>query len=155
MVGAEGVYFWDAEGKRYLDWSSQAFNVNVGHAHPHVVKAMQEQVARLSYAGPGMATEVRGRLGQMLAEITPPGLNKSFFTLGGADAVENAIKMARMVTGRQKVLARYRAYHEQYGYCSCRRADYVLLLGMGVEGRLIAKENYLFFFTFSIETISY
>jgi taurine--2-oxoglutarate transaminase len=111
MVKAEGVYFWDADGKRYLDWSSQLFNVNIGHANPHVIQAIQEQVARLSYAYPGIATEPRAVLGQMLAEITPNGLEKAFFTLGGADGIETAMKMARLSTGRQKVVTRYRAFH--------------------------------------------
>ncbi len=111
MTRAEGVYFWDADGRRYLDWSSQLVNVNIGHGHPHVIKAIQDQAARLCYAYPGIATEPRARLGELLQEITPAGLTKAFFTLGGADAIENAMKMARMATGRQKVLARYRAYH--------------------------------------------
>ncbi len=111
MVRGEGVYFWDGDGKRYLDWSSQLVNVNVGHNHPHVIKAIQEQVNNLCYAYPGIATEPRARLAELLAEIAPAGLKKSFFTLGGADAIENAIKMARLSTGRQKILARYRAFH--------------------------------------------
>jgi taurine--2-oxoglutarate transaminase len=111
MVRAEGVYFWDADGKRYLDWSSQLISVNAGHGHPHIVRAIQEQAARFCYAYPGIATEPRGRLGEMLAEVAPDGLTKSFFTIGGADAIENAIKMARLYTGRQKIIARYRAFH--------------------------------------------
>lgn len=111
MTRADGVYFWDADGKRYLDWSSQLINVNIGHGNQHVIRAIQEQVGQLSYAYPAIATEPRARLGELLAEITPDGMTKSFFTLGGADAIENAIKMARLVTGRQKVLARYRAFH--------------------------------------------
>ena len=111
MTRAEGVYFWDADGKRYLDWSSQLMNVNVGHGHPHVIAAIQEQVAKVSYAYPAIATEPRGRLGELLAEITPDNITKSFFTLGGADAIENAMKIARLYTGRQKILSRYRSYH--------------------------------------------
>lgn len=111
MVKAEGVYFWDADGKRYLDWSSQLFNVNIGHGNQHVIRAIQEQVARLPYAYPGIATEPRAVLGEMLAEITPSRLHKSYFTLGGADGIESAIKMARLFTGRQKIVTRYRAYH--------------------------------------------
>lgn len=111
MTRADGIYFWDADGKKYIDWSSQLVNVNVGHAHPHVTKAIQEQAAKLSFAYPGIATEPRARLGQMLADVTPGDLNKAFFTLGGADAIENAIKMARLATGRQKILSRYRAFH--------------------------------------------
>lgn len=111
MVHAEGVYFWDAAGTRFLDWSSQTFNVNIGHRHPAVIQAICEQAARLTFAGPSVATEPRARLGEMLAQITPGRLPKSFLTLGGADAVENAMKMARLYTGRQKILARYRSYH--------------------------------------------
>ncbi|TDJ17843.1 MAG: aminotransferase class III-fold pyridoxal phosphate-dependent enzyme [Gammaproteobacteria bacterium] len=111
MSKAEGVYFWDADGKRYLDWSSQLFNVNIGHSHPHVIQAVQDQVARAAYASPDIATETRAQLGEMLADLTPGNLRKTFFTLGGSDAVEAALKMARMATGRQKIVARYRAYH--------------------------------------------
>lgn len=111
MDRAAGVYFWDPDGKRYIDWSSQLINVNIGHGHPYVVKAIQEQAAKLCYAYPGIATEARGRLGEMLAEITPGDLSKSFFTNAGAEAVENAMKIARLYTGRQKVFTRYRSYH--------------------------------------------
>ena len=111
MVRAEGVYFWDADGKRYLDFASQLVNTNVGHQHPKVVKAIQDQAAKLTFASPGMATEPRGLLGKKLAEITPGDLKKTFFTLGGAEANENAIKIARFYTGRHKILARYRSYH--------------------------------------------
>lgn len=111
MARAEGVYFWDADGKRYLDWSSQLVNVNVGHGHPHVVKAIQEQAAKVCYAFPGIGTEPRARLGELLKEVTPHDLSKSLFTCSGAEAVENAMKIARMATGRQKILSRYRSYH--------------------------------------------
>lgn len=111
MTRAEGVYFWDADGKRYLDWSAQLINVNVGHNHPHVVKAIQEQAAKVTYAYPGIATEPRARLGELLREVTPHNLSKSFFTCSGAEAVENAMKISRLYTGRQKILTRYRSYH--------------------------------------------
>src|ERR687892_738888 len=111
MVKAEGVYFWDADGKRYLDFASQLVNTNVGHQHPKVVKAIQDQAAKLTFASPSMATEPRGLLGKKLAEISPGDLKKTFFTLGGAEANENAIKIARFYTGRHKILARYRSYH--------------------------------------------
>jgi taurine--2-oxoglutarate transaminase len=111
MVKAEGAYFWDADGKRYLDFASQLVNTNVGHQHPKVVKAIQDQAAKLTFASPSMATEPRGLLGKKLAEITPGDLKKTFFTLGGAEANENAIKIARFYTGRHKILARYRSYH--------------------------------------------
>jgi taurine--2-oxoglutarate transaminase len=111
MARAEGVYFWDTDGKRYIDFSSQLMNMNIGHQHPKVVRAIQEQAARLCYAHPGMATEPRGLLGKRIAEVTPGNLKKTFFCLGGAEANENAIKMARFYTGRHKILARYRSYH--------------------------------------------
>jgi taurine--2-oxoglutarate transaminase len=108
---AEGAYFWDADGKRYLDFSSQLMNTNIGHQHPKVVKAIQDQAAKLCFVHPGNTTEVRGLLGRKLAEVTPGNLKKTFFTLGGAEANENAIKIARFYTGRHKILARYRSYH--------------------------------------------
>jgi taurine--2-oxoglutarate transaminase len=108
---AEGVYVYDTNGKRYIDWSSQLVNVNIGHSHPHVVKAIQEQAAKLCYVDPSNATGPRGRLGELLAEVTPGELNRAFFTNGGTDAVENAMKIARLYTGRQKILTRYKSYH--------------------------------------------
>jgi taurine--2-oxoglutarate transaminase len=108
---ALGVYFWDTDGKRYIDFSSQLMNMNIGHQHPKVIKAIQDQAAQLCYAHPGMATEARGLLGQKIASVTPGNLKKTFFCLGGAEANENAIKIARFYTGRNKILARYRSYH--------------------------------------------
>jgi taurine--2-oxoglutarate transaminase len=111
MVRGEGIYFWDAEGKRYIDMNSQLMCVNIGHGNKRVIAAIQKQAEELAYAGPGMATPVRARVGRMLAELTPGDLNRFFFTLGGAEANENALRIARMVTGRQKVMVRYRSYH--------------------------------------------
>ena len=109
---AEGVYFWDMDGKRYLDFNSMTMCVNIGHGNQKVIQAMQEQAAELPYAAPGMATKVRALASKMVAEITPSGkLSKILFTLGGADANENAIKLARGYTGRFKILTRYRSYH--------------------------------------------
>jgi len=108
---AEGVYFWDTDGKRYIDFSSQLMNVNIGHQHPKVVRAIQEQAGQLCFAHPGLATEPRGLLGKKIAEVTPGNLKKTFFCLGGAEANENAIKFARLYTGRNKIMARYRSYH--------------------------------------------
>ena len=107
----EGIYFWDANGKRYLDFSSQLMNLNIGHQHPKVIDAIKEQAEKLCFSHPGMATEPRGRLGEILAEVTPGDLNKTFFCLGGAEANENAIKLARAFTGRRKILAHYISYH--------------------------------------------
>ncbi len=111
IMHGSGVYFWDADGRKYLDWSSQLFNLNLGHGHPAVLEVLASQSADLQYAMPGLASEPRARLGALLGQITPTGLNKAFFTTGGADANENAIKMARLFTGRQKILSRYRSYH--------------------------------------------
>ncbi|MCP4142467.1 MAG: aminotransferase class III-fold pyridoxal phosphate-dependent enzyme [Chloroflexi bacterium] len=111
VTKAEGVYFWDADGKRYLDFSSQLMNTNIGSQHPKVVDAIQEQAAKLCFVHPGNATGPRGLLGKKLAEVTPGQLKKSFFALGGSEANENAIKIARAYTGKQKILARYISYH--------------------------------------------
>lgn len=111
MVKAEGCYFWDGDGKRYTDLNSQLMCTNIGHQHPKVIKAIQDQAQELCYAGPAMATNVRAEFGPILARHTPGDLNKFFFTLGGAEANENAIKFAKLHTGRKKVIARYKAYH--------------------------------------------
>jgi taurine--2-oxoglutarate transaminase len=111
VAGAEGRHFWDYEGNRYLDFASQLVNVSIGHQHPRVVAAIKEQAERLCTIGPPMATEPRSTLARMLSEVTPGDLVMSFFTNGGAEANENAIKLARWYTGRQKVIARYRSYH--------------------------------------------
>lgn len=108
---AEGVYLYDSDGKRYLDFSSQLMNVNIGHGNQRITEAVRRQMEQVSYVYPGMVTDVRGALGQKLAEITPGNLTKAFFTLGGAEAIENAIKLARMYTGRHKIIAHYRSYH--------------------------------------------
>src|SRR6187455_960902 len=111
VAGAKGCYFWTPEGKRFLDFNSQLMCTNIGHGHPKVIAAIQQQAETLAYANPFMATEPRARLGAKLAQITPGDIDSFFFTNGGAEANENAIKVARWVTGRQKILARYRSYH--------------------------------------------
>jgi taurine---2-oxoglutarate transaminase len=111
MARAKGVFFWDVDGKRYLDFNSQLMSVNIGHGDPRVIQAIKAQADKLVYANPYMATEPRAQLGRMLAEIAPGDLNKVFFTLGGTESNENAIRIARLVTGRQKIIARYRSYH--------------------------------------------
>jgi taurine--2-oxoglutarate transaminase len=111
VAGAEGRHFWDYDGKRYLDFASQLVNVSIGHQHPKVVAAIKEQADRLTTIGPMMANEKRSELARLLAEVTPGNLTMSFFTNGGAEANENAIKLARWYTGRQKIVARYRSYH--------------------------------------------
>ncbi|HSL24523.1 MAG TPA: aminotransferase class III-fold pyridoxal phosphate-dependent enzyme [Vicinamibacterales bacterium] len=111
VAGAKGSWFWTPDGRRFLDFNSQLMCVNIGHGHPRVVRAIQEQAAALPYASPFMATEPRARLGEKLAAICPGDIDVFFFTNGGAEANENAIKLARAVTGRHKILARYRSYH--------------------------------------------
>src|SRR5262245_24430726 len=111
IVRGQGVYLWTPDGKRYIDFNSQLMCVNIGHAEPRVVNAIQAQAATLAFASPFMATEPRARLGAKLAQLTPGDIDVFFFTNGGAEAVENAFKIARAVTGRQKILARYRSYH--------------------------------------------
>ena len=108
---AEGVYFYTVGGKRYLDFNSQLMGVNIGHGDKRVLEDIARQAATLPYISPFMAYETRARLGQKLAELWPGDMEKSFFTLGGAEANENAVRMARAFTGRQKILARYRSYH--------------------------------------------
>ncbi|MBL9141191.1 MAG: aminotransferase class III-fold pyridoxal phosphate-dependent enzyme [Phycisphaerae bacterium] len=111
IARAEGIYLYGPEGQKWIDFNSQLMSVNIGHGHPKVVKAIQDQAATLAYAYPGMATEIRARLSLHLAELVPGDLNTFFYTLGGAEANENAIKAARLFTGRNKILVRYRSYH--------------------------------------------
>jgi taurine--2-oxoglutarate transaminase len=115
VARAKGVYFWTPEGKRFIDFNSQLMCVNIGHGDERVIKAIQDQAAVLAYANPFMATEPRARLGAKLAQLTPGDIDVFFFTNGGAEANENAFKIARVVTGRQKILARYRSYHGATG----------------------------------------
>ena len=110
-----GRHFYDYDGNRYLDFASQLVNVSIGHSHPKVVQAIKDQADKLATIGPPMATESRSRLGKLLAEVTPGDLQMSFFTNGGAEANENAIKLARWYTGRHKIIARYRSYHGATG----------------------------------------
>lgn len=111
MARARGAWFWTADDRRFLDFNSQLMCVNAGHGDERIIRAIQQQAATMAYANPFMATEVRGRLGAKLAAITPGDIDVFFFTNGGADANENAIKIARAYTGRHKILARYRSYH--------------------------------------------
>jgi taurine--2-oxoglutarate transaminase len=111
VASAKGIYFYTPEGKRFIDFNSQLMSVNIGHGDERVINAIKEQAETLAYANPFMATEVRARLGAKLAEITPGDIDTFFFTNGGAEANENAIKLARFFTGRHKIIARYRSYH--------------------------------------------
>ncbi len=108
---AEGVYLYDYDGKRYIDFSSGLMNVNIGHSNQRVTEAVVKQMQEVAYVTPSCVTKVRGELGKKLAEICPGDLNKAFFTLCGATSIENAIKLARLSTGRHKILTRYQSYH--------------------------------------------
>jgi taurine--2-oxoglutarate transaminase len=111
VARAKGIYFYTPEGKRFIDFNSQLMCVNIGHGDQRVIRAITEQAQTLAYANPFMATEARARLGAKLAEITPGDIDAFFFTNGGAEANENAIRIARLFTGRHKIVARYRSYH--------------------------------------------
>jgi len=109
LTRGQGVWFWDGDGNKWLDFSSQLINVNIGHQHPKVIDAIKRQVEELCIAGPSFATEPRGELGKKLAEVT--GLAKAFYCLSGTEANESAMKIARTYTGRRKIITRYRSYH--------------------------------------------
>ena len=111
VTRAKGVYFWDVDEKRYLDFNSMVMCVNIGHGDERVINAISDQARELTFAGPGMATKPRAVLGKLLTEVVPKGLTKFLYTLGGADANENAVKLARAYTGKHKILTRYRSYH--------------------------------------------
>ena len=111
VAGGEGAWFWTHDGRRFLDFQSQLVNLNLGHQHPRLVEAIKRQADELCYISPNAASAPRSELAAQLAEVTPGDLTASFFTTGGAAAVENAVKLARHYTGRSKVVARYRSYH--------------------------------------------
>src|SRR5947209_8227979 len=115
VAGAEGSWFWDEEGHRYLDFSSQLVNVNIGHQHPKVVAAIRQQAERLCTIAPFHANDQRSEAARLICELAPGDLDMVFFTNGGAEATENASRMARLFTGRQKVLTTYRSYHGATG----------------------------------------
>jgi taurine--2-oxoglutarate transaminase len=115
VAGAEGSYVWDYEGRRFLDFSSQLVNTNIGHQHPKVIAAIQAQAAKLATVAPQHANDARGEAAKRIVDLAPDGMNKVFFTNGGADANENAIRMARLHTGRRKVMSFYRSYHGNTG----------------------------------------
>jgi taurine--2-oxoglutarate transaminase len=111
VAGAKGVYFWTPEGQRFIDFNSQLMCVNIGHGDERVIRAVQDQVATLAYVNPFLVSEVRARLALKLAEVCPGDIDTFFFTNGGSEANENAIRIARLYTGRHKILVRYRSYH--------------------------------------------
>ncbi len=123
VAGAEGSYVWDYDGNRFLDFSSQLVNINIGHQHPKVIAAIQAQAAKLATVAPQHANDVRGEAAKRIADLAPDGMSKVFFTNGGADANENAIRMARLHTGRRKVMSFYRSYHGNTGAAIASTGD--------------------------------
>jgi taurine--2-oxoglutarate transaminase len=115
IVGAQGCYMWDSGGKKYLDFSSQLVNVNIGHQHPKLVAAIQEQAAKMCTIAPSFANDARSEAARLITELAPGDMNMVFFTNGGAEAAENALRMARISTGRHKILTTYRSYHGATG----------------------------------------
>src|SRR5262249_42427941 len=115
IADAEGCYFIDGSGKRYLDFSAQLICVNLGYKNQAVIESIEQQARKLAYIGPGYATDVRAELGCLLKQVLPQGLEKYFFTTSGTDANEAAVKIARLATGKSKIVARYRSYHGSTG----------------------------------------
>lgn len=111
ITRAEGIYFWDADGRRYFDMSSQLVNVNIGHGNKKVIDAIKEQAEKLPFIGPAFAVDVKSEAARKIIEVAPDNMGKVFFTNGGAEGNENAIKIARMVTSRYKIFSAYRSYH--------------------------------------------
>ncbi|MGO2112032.1 MAG: aminotransferase class III-fold pyridoxal phosphate-dependent enzyme, partial [Pseudoclavibacter sp.] len=124
IVGGLGTEVWDADGTRYLDFSSQLVNVNIGHQHPRVVEAIKRQADVLTTLAPAHASEVRAEAAELILSHAPEGFSKVFFTNGGADANENAIRMARLATGREKVVSHYRSYHGNTGSAVSATGDW-------------------------------
>jgi len=120
---AKGVYFYTPDGKRYIDFNSQLMSVNAGHGDRRIIEAIKRQAEKLAFANPFMAHEPRALLGKKLAELLPGDIDKVFFTLGGAEANENAVKLARAVTGRYKIVSRYRSYHGATGAAMAMTGD--------------------------------
>lgn len=145
VIRAQGAEFFLENGKRYIDFESLVFNANLGHGDPRMVEAIQKQAADLATAAPGFVYEAKAALGERLAEITPPGLNKFFLTLGGAEANENAIKIARLATGRHKIISRYRSYHgATYGALSVTGDVRRLPLEPGMPGVVRVEDPYCY-----------
>lgn len=145
MDRAKGVYIWDVDGKRYIDFSSQLMNMNVGHGHPKVIAAIKDQAEKLAFVYPGMATDVKGQAAAKLASIAPGDLTKTLFTLGGAEAIENAIKIARDVTGRHKIVTRYRSYHgASYGAASAGGDPRRFAAEPGISGIVRVHDPYAY-----------
>ena len=153
MAKAEGVCFWDGEGKKYFDMSSQLVNLNIGHGNKKVIEAIKAQAEKLAFASPSFAVDVRSMLAQKIVELAPDNMGKVFFTLGGADANENAIKIARMFTGRNKIMSRYRSYHgATYGAANLTGEPRKYACEPGIPGFVKFFDPYLYRAPFQFET---
>lgn len=144
IAGGFGSTVWDHEGREYLDFSSQLVNVNIGHQHPKVVAAIQEQAATLATIAPAHANATRAHAAELILDRAPEGFEKVFFTNGGADAIENAIRMARQVTGRDKVISRYRSYHGNTGAAIAATGDWRRIPNEYSRGHVHAFGPYLY-----------
>ncbi|KQQ05333.1 MULTISPECIES: aspartate aminotransferase family protein [unclassified Rathayibacter] len=152
IAGGLGCEVWDVDGTRYLDFSSQLVNVNIGYQHPKVVAAIQEQAAILTTVGPAAANETRAEAARLITERAPEGFEKVFFTNGGADANENAIRMARLYTGRDKVVSFYRSYHGNTGAAIVSTGDWRRIPNEYARGHVHAFGPYLYRTEFWAET---
>jgi taurine--2-oxoglutarate transaminase len=152
LAGGLGSTVWDVDGREYLDFSSQLVNVNIGHQHPKVVAGIQEQAARLSTVAPAHANETRAEAAHLILERAPEGFSKVFFTNGGADANENAIRMARLFTGRDKVISHYRSYHGNTGGAIVATGDWRRMPNEYATGHVHAFGPYLYRSEFWAET---
>ena len=152
IAGGSGVTVWDAEGTEYLDFSSQLVNVNIGHQHPAVVAAIQEQAGILATVAPAHANSTRAEAAKRIVDLAPEGFSKVFFTNGGADANENAIRMARLHTGRDKVLSRYRSYHGNTGAAIVATGDWRRIPNEYARGHVHFFGPYLYRSEFWAET---
>lgn len=153
IAGGLGSEVWDFDGNRYLDFSSQLVNVNIGYQHPKVVSAIQEQAAKLTTVGPAFANETRAEAARLIIERAPEGFEKVFFTNGGADANENAIRMARLVTGRDKIISFYRSYHGNTGAAIVSTGDWRRIPNEYARGHVHAFGPYLYRSEFWAETV--
>ena len=152
IAGGLGSHVWDYDGKRYLDFSSQLVNVNIGYQHPAVLAAIREQADQLVTVGPAFANETRAEAAQLIVDRAPDGFNKVFFTNGGADANENAIRMARLYTGRDKVISRYRSYHGNTGAAIVATGDWRRIPNEYARGHVHVFGPYLYRSEFWAET---
>lgn len=145
ITKAEGIYYWNDKGKKYFDMSSQLVNVNIGHGNQKVINAIKKQAEKIPYIGPGKAVDVKSMLASKLIELAPDNMGKVFFTIGGAEANENAIKIAKMFTGRDKIFSRYRSYHgATYGASNLTGEPRRFVSEPGIPGFIKFFDPYLY-----------